>query len=359
MVYIWRICLNLTKIRLPLPRYKLPNLQYPISIHPLAPSFLQRLERKLATKFGRGDPACEIISSLLFIFRSSPQRFKTALQLAYQINIKVFENILGPNNNMVIKMWSHYGRVCGRTLTLKLESTESICERFTTYIEKVGEQATPQSLCYLSGLAEMAIAESSQNIGNLSQYMAIIPKQGDPSLMEDIIGLPSEKDRPDRLEDIITKLRHMAIAKLQAPGGLKDSLAIDVLVYTTKLLALELYCQLNSSHSLELLDDAIKLLHQEGTDSMFWASTLSKERLRLLVREKQYQKVEDEKLRLSTIRHKFPLVKLIRSSGNRGTTKAENARFLRQEDLLAKKELCRYLEMLYHEVRYVGSGMEH
>ncbi|KAG8664099.1 uncharacterized protein FPOAC1_014068 [Fusarium poae] len=89
LAYIWRICLNLTKTRLPLPRYTIPDSQHPISIHPLAPSFLYRLDQQMQTNFREGDPARQVISSLLVILRISPHRFKSALKLAYRMSIKV------------------------------------------------------------------------------------------------------------------------------------------------------------------------------------------------------------------------------------------------------------------------------
>lgn len=352
MVYIWRICLNLTKIRLPLPTYELPNSTYPVSIHPLAPSFLHLLDTKLAAKFGPDDPTCQVISSLLFIFRSSPQRFKTALQLGYRMTIKVFENRLGPNNNMVLKMWSHFGRVCGRTITLRLEPTESICRQFTTYIKSIGEQVTPKSLCYLSGLAEMAVAESSHRLGNLSQYEVMMPNEGGHHQMEDITRLPSEEERSYQLEDIIMKLRHMVMGKLQVTDKLDDSLAVEVFVYTTKLLALKLNRQFASSYRLRLLDDSIKILRGGGTDCILWASTLSKERLHILAGEKECKELHDEKARLSAIRKAFSIPNFVISSGSRGIARLEGVKLLSKQELKDREDLRKYLDMLCFDVMF-------
>ncbi|RSL68858.1 hypothetical protein CEP53_002427 [Fusarium sp. AF-6] len=80
LIYMWKMCLELLKPRLPLPRLKTADGQSHLSLNPIVPTFVDQWEKRLAKKLGKRDPTCDIMAALLAIFRSSPEKLKMGLE---------------------------------------------------------------------------------------------------------------------------------------------------------------------------------------------------------------------------------------------------------------------------------------
>ena len=327
LIWIWKICLNLSKICLPLPRTTIPDGHTSISTNPLPPKLLCMLKQQLATKFGRYDPACQAMSGLLAIFVTAPEKLKSTLDCAYFMTIKAFENVIAVTHPMVLKMWSHYSRVCGQTIVFSIQQMGEVYAHMRT---RVHGKDTPDTMMDLLSLVEMDAAKSSYQLGNFSKYGPMLA--------------PADNGRLKYLEDFVATLREKAKYELEGGFGFNDGMAVEAFLYCTKLLALKLYVNFCRDYSLETLDEAIDLLRHGGTECLISASALSKERLKLLSSGEQRVKNQRERARLFELRNRLPNAKPAGPKKAKEVTKAENARWLRKRRQGAKLEMIEYLE---------------
>ncbi|KAF5563828.1 hypothetical protein FNAPI_2438 [Fusarium napiforme] len=293
LIYIWRVCLNLFKARLPLPRPKTADSHSIISINPLTPALIQRLEGHLTAKFGRKDPACEIMNALLTIFRHTPQKFKLALECGYFITIKKFEAIAGSGHPMVLRMWSNYSRAWGPNTFLDIDRIREMLQHINSCVDYSDVETGPQSILSFLNLTEMQVAKESFELGNLSQYCAMLPYASHPT----------------RLEDFALELRKRTMRILQTGDDRGNAFILDAFVFATELLALRLFVRLCPEFSLEILDEAIELLQKGGTECVIWASRFSKDRLSLLKGRGSPEDFHIEKVRMNHIRRKLPTLR--------------------------------------------------
>ncbi|KAH7216986.1 uncharacterized protein BKA55DRAFT_585251 [Fusarium redolens] len=330
LVCIWRVCLNLFKARLPLPRLtSADGLRVLLSINPLAPRFIQKLEDHLTSTFGKRNPICEIMAALLAIFRHTPDKFKLALECGYFMTIKGFEGIVGNYHPVVLRMWSHYSRVWGRNVFYDVDKIDEAFQHINWQLHESLVQDVPESIPILLSFTEMSFAKESAKLGNLSQYYALMPYSS----------------RPTRLEDFALELRQRAMVILQNFGGLSDGAILDAFVFSTDLLALRLFVRLNPDFSLEILNEAIQLLQQGGTECLIWASKFSKDRLKLLETKEKADDFYAEKVRMTSIRSKLPTVKpeLAKPAGSVST---ERTRFLRARRRKGTDKMVEYLQSM-------------
>ncbi|KAJ0134241.1 Serine-threonine kinase receptor-associated protein [Fusarium oxysporum f. sp. albedinis] len=290
LIYMWRVCLNLFKVRLPLPRPKIAGSHSMLSINPITPALIQRLEVRLTANFEKADPACEILAALLTIFRHTPQKFKSALECGYFMTIRGFETIAGSGHPMVLRMWSHYSRAWGPKSFLDIDRIGEALQHINSYVDYSGVETEPQSILSFLNLTEMQVVKESVKLGNLSQYCAMLPYS----------------PHPTRLEDFALELRKRAMGSLQTVKYRDNALIFDAFVFATELLALRLFVRLCPEFSLEILDEAIELLQKGGTECAIWASRFSKDRLLLLKDRGSPEDFHVEKVRMNHIRRKLP-----------------------------------------------------
>ncbi|KAF4943720.1 hypothetical protein FGADI_13213 [Fusarium gaditjirri] len=313
LIYIWRVCLNLFKARLPLPQPKTVDNHSLLSINPLIPALIQRLEVHLTAKFGERDPACEIMAALLTIFRHTPQKFKLALECGYFMTIKRFEAIAGSGHPMVLRMWSNYGRAWGPNAFLGIDRIDDVLQHVNSNVD-YSDETGPHSILSFLNLTEMQVAKESFRLGNLSQYCAMLP-------------YPSH---PTRLEDFALELRKRAMRILQTGEGRGNALILDAFVFATELLALRLFIRLCPQFSLEILDEAIELLARDGPECVIWASRFSKDRLSLLKGRGSPQDLHIEKVRMNHIRRKLPTLQSQTTKLPRAVSTARTKDFRKQ-----------------------------
>ncbi|CVL07298.1 uncharacterized protein FMAN_16244 [Fusarium mangiferae] len=314
LIYIWRVCLNLFKARLPLPQPKTGESHSILSINPLVPALIQRLEVHLTAKFGRKDPACEIMAALLTIFRHTPQKFKLALECGYFMTIKRFEAIAGSGHPMVLRMWSNYGRAWGPNAFFDIDRIGEVLQHINSYVDYSDVETGPQSILSFLNLTEMQVAKESFELGNLSQYCAMLP-------------YPSH---PTRLEDFALELRKRAMRILQTGDDRSNALILDAFVFVTELLALRLFVRLCPQFSLEILDEAIELLQKGGPGCVVWASRFSKDRLSLLKGRGSLEDFHIEKVRMNHIRRKLPTLQSQITKLPRAVSTARTREFRKQ-----------------------------
>ena len=177
------------------------------------------LKQQLAIKFGRYDPAHQVMYGLLAIFLEAPEKLKSTLDCSYFMTIKAFGNVVGVTHPMVLKMWSHYSRVCGQTVVFDIEQMDQVYAHMRT---RLHGNDTPDTMFDLLGLVEMDAARESYQLGNLNKY--------DP-LLE-----PGADEEPKFMEDFAAKLRERAKYELERPFGLNDGMVVEAFIYSTKLL---------------------------------------------------------------------------------------------------------------------------
>ncbi|KAJ3467774.1 hypothetical protein MRS44_005338 [Fusarium solani] len=340
LIYMWRMCLELLKARLHLPRIRTADGQSNLSLNPLVPTFLGQWEKHLAEILGSRDPTCEIMAALLTIFRRSPERLKMGLERGYCMTIKGLERIVGSNNGIVLRMWSHYIKSSGEEdMFIEGGQGDKLSKMFrhiSLHADQSYGPCSPEAISILHGYTEMILTKTTIDAGNLNSYHPVLPRTSNPT----------------RLEDFAVEVRQRAKSSLEASSGLDyDLVAVEAYIFSTELLAKRLYQRANPLFSLELLDEAIDLLEHGNTECLIWAAMLSKTRVRLLGNKKDPKRCNLEKNRMVEIRARLPMIRPAYHQPFDWVGTSGRTRFLRERRQTARDEMIEDLWSMLDDLK--------
>lgn len=340
LIYMWRMCLELLKARLHLPRVQTVDGQSKLSLNPLVPTFLAQWEEHLAQTLGSRDPACDIMAALLTIFRRSPGRLKMGLERGYFMTIKGLERIVGSNNGIVLRMFSHYIKSSSQDdMFIEGGQGDKLSEMFR-YISLHADQSygpcSPDAISILHGYTKIVLAKTTIVAGNLNSYNPVLPRTSSPT----------------RVEDFAMEVRQRAKSNLQASGGSDyDLMAVEAYVFSTELLAKRLYHKANPLFSLELLDEAIDLLKHGNVECLIWAAMFAKTRARLLGNKKSQRRSSPEKHLMLEIRSRLPKVQPEYHQPFDWVGASGRTLFLRQRRQTARDEMIEDLRSMLDDLK--------